>query len=517
VTNTPGTPGTPGAQGPKGDTGATGPQGPQGPAGPLLPDLVFKKDLEPYAKRADVDQLIAALKREFQDDLKALGARVDNLEGRVTTIENRLNAPPKLTISPAFLHRTGVDNALDNIPTQAGNAGYRQEKFSYTDFEVRMTDRVTDRLSAHAALRSLGSTNEDPWAGETQGGLTVREAYVTADLSNKRPLGAKNLNVTLGRAPNRIATGLLYDNQLSPTDAAKATFGIGPVRVMAFGGTTNNHNVTAFTAGGAPTNPYTAEGAVGNIGLNLATPGAPGTASGARVGFGTSSGNFADDNEAGVSVGFNLFRISGNPVTVSVSRLGDGVEWEKGDSVGVTVPIFNRVVGVEWVRKNRYLNGNGTNGSPNAYNITLPIIRSKRLDLNFAYGKAEDDFEFFAASAANPYARTSSEAIFDRPLALGAPLTVSHGPFAGTTQAAKKAFDVNGTVRIPFWFLKHRPLDFRYYSADGTAGTDLGAVYTVGTVFNLSPGLDLEVKYGGYSPDAGPGRQMIRLGANVGF
>jgi len=63
------------------------------------------------------------------------------------------------------------------------------------------------------------------------------------------------------------------------------------------------------------------------------------------------------------------------------------------------------------------------------------------------------------------------------------------------------------------------PLDLRYYKADGSGGVDLGHVITVGSTINVTPGLDLEVKYGQYNPDvAGVGNvKYFRVGANVGF
>jgi hypothetical protein len=140
--------------------------------------------------------------------------------------------------------------------------------------------------------------------------------------------------------------------------------------------------------------------------------------------------------------------------------------------------------------------------------------------------------KYFAASSANPFARTYAEALFDRPLALGAPLI--NGRFFNTGAklngavpsyaAAKEAFDFTGTLRV----LKRLPLDFRYYRAYGSKiggppggqenKLDLGSVYSIGSTFNVSPGLDLEFKYGHYAiPGPYPSIQYVRVGANVGF
>ncbi|MBW3635393.1 MAG: S-layer homology domain-containing protein, partial [Armatimonadetes bacterium] len=270
----------------------------------------------PDVTLAQVNDLIAQLRREFADELARLGAQVDALNSRVTTIENRVTPAPRLTITPSILHHTGYANYINNgtgfgfngstgnfntggiingsvrpftgrsflnplqgrgnplafnqaapgtaptitvfpnvafngqnLPpfTFGGNAfgdvtpfeatprennsndDRANKKFSYTDFEIRMTDRVSDRLSLNAAIRSLGSNQEDPWAGDSQANVYVREAYASADLSDRGFLGTRGLSATLGRQRTKIAQGLLYDNDLSPTDQLRLDFNLGPV------------------------------------------------------------------------------------------------------------------------------------------------------------------------------------------------------------------------------------------------------------------------------------------------
>jgi len=256
-------------------------------------------------------------------------------------------------------------------------------------------------------------------------------------------------------------------------------------------------------------------------------PGSAAARSGAAVGFpsGNASGPFPDDNESLVRVGFNLFRIAGQPVGVGISKLFDGVENQRGQGIDLTVPLFNRTVGVEYVQQKKYYSPTNTTGNPSAYNVTLPVLRSRILDLDASYGKAQDDFEYFVSSAANPFARTYAEALFDRQMALGAPM-INGTTINGTPiyMAAKKAYDFRGTVRLPLPVLKRIPLDFRYMAARGSAlagsskGLSLGHLYSVGTTFNLSPGLDAEFKFGEYNPP-GPNYTIryVRVGVNLGF
>jgi len=542
--------------------------------------------------RQEVLDLIAALRTEFADELSRLGVRVGDLEARTDALERRVVAPPRLTTSVSLLHSQGAasyivqdgnggngrvimngDNSFDEVLNRPGihgitsNSGFVGGKFGYTDFELRLTDRVTDRLSVNAAIRSLGDNQEDAWAGQSGSrstipgdssnndipnylyagsdggaGVYVREANASVDLSSRSFLGAKGLNLIIGRQRTKIGQGLLYDNDLVPTDQMQAQFNIGPFQISGFlGGVNNNTAVGAY-------NPYLTSGAVRYMGLSgnsgayfnggVGSGNAARSESGAIAGFPGAPNNFNggvpqdaagnrtarflhEDNESLVRVGFNLFRIAGNPVGIGFTSLRDGVSLQRGEGVDLTIPLFNRTIGVEYVRQRQYANGVEAPGKPSAYNITLPVLRSRILDFDASYGKADDDFEYFIASSANPFARTLGEAIFDRPVALGAPLINATGG-APSYMAAKKVYDFKGTLRL----IRRLPIDFRYYSAKGTkadggTGTDndLGNVFTVGSTFNLSPGLDFEVKYGQYNPklDNFSTLKYIRFGANVGF
>lgn len=525
----------------------------------------------PDITRAQVQDLITALQREFRDELARLGGRVDTLETRVTTLENRVTPAPRLTTTLSALHQTGsadyidangggrqvlnpsigrintlginqgitipagipgipagpVDPAL-NFAARNPNGSFADRKFSYTDFEIRMTDRVSDRLSVNAALRSLGSNQEDPWAGDTESDLNLREAFVSADLSNRSFLGIKGFNATIGRQRTKIGQGLLYDNDLAPTDQGRIDATLGPISLTGFVGTTNNN--TGFGPG---LDPYVTQGAVWNLntftgGLNEVT-GFPGFGIGNDFGTGGTGNDgtlfTADDNELLARASVNVFRISGQPVSLGYTRLFDGFRGQSGDSLDLTLPLFNRNVGVELVRQKNQTDGENAGGTPKAYNITVPVLRTSILDLNVAYGKASDDFEYNVVSSANPYARSYGAAIFDRPLALGAPLAVSTNDGGTGHVAAKQVFDVTGTLRIPFSFLRRVPLDVRYYNAkSGSLGAlggkqDLGRVYSVGTTFNVTPGFDLSVLGGIYDPDAAAAAKIryLRVGASVGF
>ena len=503
---------------------------------------------QPDITKAEVNDLIAALRREFADELARLGARVNVLETRLDAVENRVAAPPRLTIAPSVLHRTGYTNYIDNgaatgrqflNPTNGNPNGEvfdastfeptprrnsfgddkANKKFSYTDFELRLTDRVSDRLTVNAALRSLGSNQEDPWAGESDGGVYIREANAVATTKGGSVL-------TLGRQRTRIGQGLLYDNDLSPTDQVRGDFKLGPVSLTGFYGSQNN---VGIGFGGA-NDPYGSQGSAYFLGSGTTFTDEEGVLIGTPLNQDLSV--FPDDNEHLVRAGINLFRISGRPVSVGYSRLFDGFRNQEGESLDITLPLFNRTIGFELVRQTKYANSLDTEGTfdddePLAGIVSVNLLRSSILDLNVAYGEAEDTFEFFTTSATNPYARSYGEAIFDRPIALGAPLMNGSGS-GPAFMAAKKAFDVSGTLRLPLPLLRRIPLDFRYYEADsaefGGSRIDLGKVSSIGTKFNVTPGVDFEIKGGWYDPegigsDESPLEKIryVRVGASVGF
>lgn len=518
-----------GADGPAGPQGVAGPQGPAGPAGAVGPQGPMGPVDPEFVKRKELNDAIAALRNEFRTELAALGVRVDDLENRVTALENRVVKPPRLTFSASLLHRTGVANYIDNenlgrfgngiaaaqgLTGIVGDADFQensdsagQSKFSYTDFELRLTDRVTDNLTLNAALRSLSGTQEDPWAGESGilglaegNGFYLREANAVANLGDRAFL--RNVTATLGRQRTKIAQGLLYDNDLSPTDQLNFTSGAGAFELSGFIGSTNNSAI----GGLGINNPYINSASALFIGANN------GGGDGSTIGFPASPLiDRTDDNEAAVRAAVNLFRLGGQPVRLGATYLFDGVGEQEGYSADLGFNLFNRAIGIEYAWQKEYFAG-GRDSDGRAYNITIPVFRSNKVDLDFAYGRANDEFEYFLASSANPFARTYGEAVFDRSNALGAPLVDGR---TGVFMAAKKVFDVRGTVRI----INRLPLELRYYTADGTDGTDLGHVWSVGSTFNLTPGLDLEVKYGQYNPDGGgfDTLKYFRVGANVGF
>ena len=537
--------------GPVGPIGPAGPQGIPGRDGVLSPD--------------QITAILEPLQREFRDELARLGTRVDALENRMSSVENRVVPAPRLTFAPAILHQEGyasyigagpggtrnflvpgtttlgangngapnpVDGQAGLLPATQGRGGYTtpradrytqdivNKKFSYTDLELRLTDRVSDRLSLNAALRSLGSNQEDPWAGDSQGNVYIREAYATADLTDRRFLGLSGITGSVGRQQTKVAQGLLYDNQLSPTDQLRGDALIGPITITGITGTQND--VAVLNQGGFTNraDPYATQGSVryldtgadGFQQLVVGTPSALGTITP------------ANDNETIARASLNVFKIAGRPVALGYTRLFDGFRRQEGDSFDVSVPLFNRTLGFEYVRQYRQADGTDFKGNkPVAYNATLNVLRTNFLDVNLAYGYAEGEFEYFAASSANPYARTYGQAIFDRPIALGAPL-INPDPDGAAFLTAKRAFDVNGTVRFPVAFLRRVPINFRYYQADSgsinnaTRRHNLGEVYTAGTKVSVTPGIDVDFKYGLYNPGGSLEKiEYFRVGASIGF
>ena len=222
--------------------GPIGPQGEQGPQG--IPGI--SGNGVAGLTRDEVLQIVDPLQREFRDELARVNGRLDAIENRLSAEESKVVAPPRLTFAPAILHREGSASYIDNRnggnarnflaggansnPTNGiagsiagSNAGgytapradrYTQDisnkKFSYTDLELRLTDRVSDKVSLNAAIRSLGSNQEDPWVGNTNGGVYIREAYANLDLTDRKLLGSERYHgVHRSPAHTAIAQGLV--------------------------------------------------------------------------------------------------------------------------------------------------------------------------------------------------------------------------------------------------------------------------------------------------------------------
>ena len=91
-----------GGVGPVGPAGPTGPAGAEGPVGPAGRQGDAAPPFDGMT-RQQINDLIAALRREFADELARLGSRVDAVENRVTALENRVPVPPGPTVPEALL------------------------------------------------------------------------------------------------------------------------------------------------------------------------------------------------------------------------------------------------------------------------------------------------------------------------------------------------------------------------------------------------------------------------------
>ena len=181
-----------------------------------------------------------------------------------------------------------------------------------------------------------GSNGTNGAAGLDGGpGVAGGDANAVADLGR--------ITATLGRQTTTIGSGLLYSNDLAPTDQLKVQGNLGPVQLTAFVGSTNNN------LGVGQNSPYTHSGAVRYLGTSSTIFQSPNFAdsieeylSGAAVGFpGLQTFNSGapfdprnrqrvDDNETLIRGAINLFKISGQPVQLGASYLAGGVESQKG-------------------------------------------------------------------------------------------------------------------------------------------------------------------------------------------
>ncbi|MCS6859593.1 MAG: S-layer homology domain-containing protein [Abditibacteriales bacterium] len=102
--------------------------------------------------------------------------------------------------------------------------------------------------------------------------------------------------------------------------------------------------------------------------------------------------------------------------------------------------------------------------------------------------KGEGGFQPFMVSALNPSARTSTQAVSDRPIYLGAPLPSSSTTPMATVFSVVMALCRGWGVGVTYRVRGKRTLAVRSYGGDDFLGNRLGKVWTVSYTFPLTAG-----------------------------
>ncbi|PIY45627.1 MAG: hypothetical protein COZ05_06360, partial [Armatimonadetes bacterium CG_4_10_14_3_um_filter_59_10] len=126
----------------------------------------------------------------------------------------------------------------------------------------------------------------------------------------------------------------------------------------------------------------------------------------------------ANDEMVSARIDFPLWD---SKIKVGGNWLIDGLLAEEAFSVDLGFTLWDRLVKFEWAKTGRYANDGDTNGDDDAMLINAELLKWNGWKLWGSYADAGAGFQAPTASIANPYARTASEALFDRPAAFGAP------------------------------------------------------------------------------------------------
>jgi hypothetical protein len=456
----------------------------------------------------------------MRQELASQGVKLSDIDKRLKAVEDAVKggggAGKGVQFSGSLLARGGVNTHIgetlgffgapgfDPIKPGFDDFDFPEDKFGYVDFTMNVAAQVNENVRVKAQVKYLSGTAEDAWAGDTSGLGALREAVVEA----KTNWG----NFSIGRQRYNWGQGLLLDTDLQYMDGINWNYRLGENASFSLAWADADSGLGA---------------ADGDFGTRYATGGAASRstiAAGLAQGPPTSGNGVVRPfpNATLASVNDQIFggRLDW---TFSVGRIGigylhDGFAGQQGWSVDTTFNVWKRNVAIEYVKQTQNFNGGDTSGDDKAWYVRAEILKGNNWNLNAAYAKVGEDFQPFVASSLNPYARTYTEAVFDRPLHVGAPLLGRAG--AGGGSGARRLFALykGWEASLTYRFGGKNPLDIRYYQGDDFRGVSLGKVWTVSYTFPLTEGIDVELKYGQFSADqAVNDMKFARVGALINF
>jgi len=420
--------------------------------------------------------------------------------------------------------------------------------------ELAVSGTVNENVKAKVTL----------WNVENIGTLDPRRTAGTADTDTVIVREAKadiTLNptssVVLGRQNIAMGQGLIVNNSLATQDLINFNWKPGVFNFQFVIGDADNgtagNTYTGGTVPGISSGAALGTGTVlAGLGVPVALVGAPVPAAGGTIGFitipaivsagalgagqklgittgGRNSGLPANDEMVATRISFPLWD---NRIQVGGNWLIDGMAAEEAFSADFAFSLWERAVKIEWAKSGSYDTDADTVGNDDAILINADLIKWGGWKLWGAYANAGDGFQVPTASIANPYVRTYSEALFDRPVAFGSPMLT--GPIAGALPIVSDVWQVGleGPGLGGYW-------SFGWYTGDANEGIptattvtfgplvipvavgggNLGDVLTIGYTRPLVPGVDLELKYGHASFDnvANQDIDYFRIGSKLSF
>jgi hypothetical protein len=417
-----------------------------------------------------VRAIVRDLIREFEPELKRLGARVDELEARVKALEEGRGRPGvagvPLNISLSYVQ--DIDSTRDGA--RLTSLQWPRDRLGYHRVDISTERQIDENWKGYAWLTWVHGTGLP--ARDTNG-LDVNELYLQG---HARLFLLGDTAITAGRQRVKFGQGFLLDTDFGAVDGVRLdtrrlgldwTFVLADVPDGGFSGYNNSFNAGSPTLFPPPLVPP-------NDGLF-----------GLRV-----SRSFLGGER--LKLGFNWL------ATGAGDYLAYGADLTLRLFAGNILPEIR----AEWVRSLRDMTRAPARG--NLFFVDADIFKTNRIALAASWTDTTGGFRGHAVAIYNPFALTAAEALFRRPVAFG----------AGGGALVDKVFD----VRLDLKLFGENPLYFRLFSGDTAGGQNFGDTFTIGfRGFKLADKLVLDVLFGNKSRGVGIRQQYLGIAATASF
>ncbi len=451
-------------RGPAGPQGPAGPAGPQGPAGPPGPPGKVDED----RVRAIVRDLI----REFEPELKRLGARVDELEARVKALEEGQVRPGvagvPLNISLSYVQ--DIDSNRD--VARPASLQWPRDRLGYHRIDISTERQIDENWKGYAWLTWIHGTSTP----RDTNALEVNELYLQG---HARLFLLGDTTVTAGRQRVKFGQGFLLDTHFGAVDGVRLdtrrlgldwTFVLADVPDGGLNGYNNSFNFNRPILFPAPVPP--------------------------------------NDGLFGLRVSRSF--LGGERLKLGANWLATGARDYLAYGADLTLRLFAGnilpEIRAEWVRSLRNMTRVPARG--NLYFVDADIFKTSRITLAVSWTDITGGFAGHAATIYNPFAVTAAEALFRRPVAFGA---INNN----TRVLSDKVLDVRLDLRL----FGKEPISFRLFSGDDDLGRNFGDTFIIGyRGLKLADKIALDILYGGKSRGSGLSReQYLGIAASASF
>jgi len=409
-----------------------------------------------------VRAIVRDLIREFEPELKRLGARVDELEARVKALEERTGvAGVPLNISLSYVQ--DIDSTRDVArPTSLQLA----DRLGYHRVDISTERQIDENWKGYAWLTWVHGTAV---LGRDTNALEVNELYLQG---RARLFLLGDTAITAGRQRVKFGQGFLLDTDFGAMDGVRLdtrrlgldwTFVFADVPDFGFSGYNNSFLVRP----------------------RVLIP--------------------ANDGLFGARVSRSL--LGGERLKLGFNLLATGAGEYRAYGADLTLRLFAGnilpEIRAEWVRSLRDMNRNPARG--NLFFVDADIFKTNRIALAASWTDTTAGFGDHAVTIYNPFALTAAEALFRRPVAFGA-------IDSARNVLDDKVFD----VRLDIKLFGKNPISVRWFRGDVAGVGRFGNTITVGyRGFKLGDKIALDFLLGNKSAGVVGRQQYVGIAASA--